>query len=151
MSHTRGQTTLISSAAGHRRDVMAAAWVMGVDFEPPKLAAVIAADTYTRELVQLSGEFVVSLPPRAMADVTFKIGNVSGRAVDKFEQFGLRIAPAAQVAAPLIEGCVAWLECRVLPEPEIQERYDLFVAEVVAAWADDEVFADGEWRFFDDA
>ena len=146
-----GPTTLISSAAGGRRGVMAAAWVMAIDFEPPKIGAVIAAGTFTRELVEASGEFVVNLPPRALAEVTYRAGNSSGRGTDKFEQLGLRTAKADKVAAPLIEGCVGWLECRVLPEPVIQERYDLFVAEVVAAWADDEVFVAGEWSFSDDA
>ena len=31
--------------------------------------------------------------------------------------------------------CVAWLECRLLPEPHNQQTYDLFLAEVVAAEA----------------
>ena len=42
---------------------------------------------------------------------------------------------------------MAWLECRLLPEPHIQERYDLFLGEVVAAWADARVFSDGRWHF----
>jgi flavin reductase (DIM6/NTAB) family NADH-FMN oxidoreductase RutF len=46
----------------------------------------------------------------------------------------------------LIEGCVAWLECRVLVEPHHQQAYDLFVAEVLAAQADERVFAGGRWR-----
>lgn len=39
------------------------------------------------------------------------------------------------------------MECRLLPEPEMQERYDLFIAEVVGAWADTRVFTDGHWNF----
>ena len=35
----------------------------------------------------------------------------------------------------------------MIPEPGIQDRYDLFVAEVVAAWADSESFVDGAWEF----
>jgi len=34
----------------------------------------------------------------------------------------------------------------VIPEPHIQAAYDLFLAEVVAAWADPAVFADGYWK-----
>lgn len=145
-----GPTTLIASAAGGRRNVMAAAWVMPLDFEPPRIAAVIAEGTYTRELVESSGEFVVSLPTRETAGIAYQLGSTSGREVDKFERFALGASPASRVAAPLVEGCVAWLECRVIPEPAIQQRYDLFVAEVLQAWADDEVFVDGEWRFPDD-
>jgi flavin reductase (DIM6/NTAB) family NADH-FMN oxidoreductase RutF len=146
-----GPTTLIAAAADGRANVMAAAWVMAIDFEPPKLAAVIAAGTYTRELIERTGEFVVSLPTRAMAKTAFELGSVSGRDVDKLKHFGLATSPASIVAAPLIDGCVAWLECRVYPDANLAEKYDLFLAEAVAAWADDEVFVDGEWSFPDDA
>jgi flavin reductase (DIM6/NTAB) family NADH-FMN oxidoreductase RutF len=95
-----GPTTLITSAAGGRTNVMAAA-----------------------------------------------VGDCSGRDLDKFATYGIKTAPGSVVGAPLVEGCVGWLECRVIPEPSNHQRYDLFVAEVVAAWADDEVFVDGDWRF----
>jgi flavin reductase (DIM6/NTAB) family NADH-FMN oxidoreductase RutF len=142
-----GPTTLISARAGAEVNVMSAAWVMAIDFEPPKVAAVVAEGTHTRQLIEASGEFVVSLPTRAQADLAWAVGSVSGRDVDKFARFGIAAAAAAQVAAPLVEGCVAWLECRRLPEPGIGERYDLLIAEVVHAWADDRVFVDGAWRF----
>jgi flavin reductase (DIM6/NTAB) family NADH-FMN oxidoreductase RutF len=142
-----GPTTLITAAAGGRTNVMAAAWVMALDFNPPKIAAVIAEGTFTRELVDASGEFTVSLPTLGMLDTTYIVGDCSGREVDKFAAYGIRTAPGSVVGAPLVEGCVGWLECRVIPEPGNHQRYDLFVAEVVAAWADDEVFIDGEWRF----
>jgi flavin reductase (DIM6/NTAB) family NADH-FMN oxidoreductase RutF len=54
---------------------------------------------------------------------------------------------AEKVAAPLLEGCVGWLECRVIPEPHNQQTYDLFIAEVVAAWADPLDFSEGRWHF----
>src|SRR5688500_3145993 len=130
-----GPTTLVSAAANGRANVMAAAWVVAVDFDPPKVAAVIDGKTFTRELVDASGEFVLSLPVVAQADLTWTVGKTSGRDFDKLAAFGIATSPASKVAAPLIEGCAAWLECRVLREPAIESRYDLFVAEVVAAWA----------------
>lgn len=39
-----------------------------------------------------------------------------------------------------------WLECRVIVEPQNQNRNDLYLGEVVAAWADDRVFSHGWWR-----
>lgn len=142
-----GPTTLITTAHGGRRNVMAAAWVMPLDFEPCKLAAVVAADTFTRELLVASGECVVQAPTTAMVDLTVAVGTTSGRDGDKFARLGIGTAPASLVGAPLVEGCAAWLECRVVPEPGIAERYDLFVLACVAAWADDALFANGEWRF----
>jgi flavin reductase (DIM6/NTAB) family NADH-FMN oxidoreductase RutF len=142
-----GPTTLITSAAGTKRNVMTAAWVMAVDFDPPKIVAVVAADTFTRTLVEQSGEFVVNVPTLRMIDVVYAAGQRSGEDEDKFAQFKLATSPASIVGAPFLDGCAAWLECRVVPEPHMQERYDLFVADVVAAWADDASFRDGLWRF----
>jgi flavin reductase (DIM6/NTAB) family NADH-FMN oxidoreductase RutF len=39
----------------------------------------------------------------------------------------------------------------VLPESHNQQRYDLFIAEVVAAWADPAMFSLGRWHFASDA
>lgn len=43
----------------------------------------------------------------------------------------------------LVEGCSAWLACRLVPEPHKQLAHDLFIGEVTAAWADTRVFRDG--------
>ena len=141
-----GPVVLVTSAAAGRTNVMPAAWVMPVDFEPPLVAAVIAEGTATRELVDASGELSLSIPPASMLDAVYEAGQVDGREVDKWARFGFRAAPASKVSAPLVEGCLGWLECRVV-DRSLAERMDLFVCEAVAAWADDEVFRDGEWRF----
>lgn len=146
-----GPVVLVSSAHGDARNVMAAAWSMPLDFDPPKVAVVIDKNTYTRELVEASGEFVLNLPCRQLAHATLAVGSRSGRAGDKFQALGLTTRAASVVAAPRIEACVGWLECRILPEPSNQQRYDLFVAEVVAAAADTRVFSDGHWHFDDAA
>jgi flavin reductase (DIM6/NTAB) family NADH-FMN oxidoreductase RutF len=142
-----GPTVLVSSAHAGRRNVMAAAWNMALDFDPPKVAVVI--DKVTRELVATSGEFVLNVPSREQAALTLAVGTQSGREVDKFEKIGAGGTAASIVGAPLIEGCLAWLECRVIPEPHIEQTYDLFLAEVVAAWADPQVFSNGRWHFPD--
>lgn len=147
-----GPTVLVSAAYKGRRNVMAAAWNMPLDFNPPKVAVVIDKQTYTRTLIEASGEFVLSVPPVALIQQVVAAGNQTGRDMgDKFEACGLTAAPASKVAAPLVEGCVAWLECKVLPEPTLAERYDLFLAEVVAAWADPAVFSEGRWHIEHDA
>lgn len=144
-----GPTVLVSSAHAGRHNVMAAAWSMPLDFEPPKVAVVIDKATLTRELVDASGEFVLNLPPAAMAQATLRLGRESGRdQPDKLARSGIRLEPASRVQAALVQGCIAWLECRVLPtSAAVAGPHDLFLAEVLAAWADERVFRDGHWRF----
>lgn len=148
-----GPTVLVTSAHEDRRNVMAAAWNMPLDFDPPRIAIVIDKKTFTRELIEASGRFAINIPCRAQAGMVVKVGSSSGRELlgkadaNKFNTFGVPSFAATKIAAPLVEGCVAWLECKVIPEPHIQDAYDLFVADVVAAQADDQVFSDGRWHF----
>jgi len=142
-----GPTTLITSSANGKTNVMAAAWVMPTDFDPPRLAAVIEKKTHTRELVQLSREMVVQVPVQAQLAQVYGAGKMSGKDIDKIAQLGFRTHPASKVGAPLLEGCAAWLECKLGPEQPLAESSDLLVAEIVAAWADDSIFKNGRWTF----
>ena len=145
-----GPVTLVSSAVGASRNIMAASWVMPLDFDPPKIAIVIDKNTYTAELVNASGEFALNIPACQIIDKIFPLGASAGREGDKFAALDLQTFSADKVAAPLLEGCVAWLECKLIVEPHHQQTYDLYVAEVVVAHADTRVF-DGHWHFADDA
>lgn len=142
-----GPTVLVSAAHNGQRNIMAAAWAMPLDFEPPKVAVVLDKSTWTRQLLEGSGTFVLQVPCVAQADLVQTVGNTTGAEMDKFASYGLQVFSGEHTAAPLLEGCVAWLECRLLPEPHNQETYDLFLGEVVAAYADERVFSDGHWHF----
>ena len=145
-----GPTILVTSAHGGKRNIMAAAWNVPLDFAPPKIIVVIDKNTYTRQLVEASGTFAINIPCVAQIDTVQKVGTSSGRDLhdtDKFAEYGLETFPAKEIAVPLLKGCVGWLECKIIPEPHNQNTYDLFIAEVVAAYADERVFSDGHWHF----
>ncbi len=145
-----GPVVLISARHHGKQNIMAAAWNMPLDFDPPKITIVIDKSAYTRELLEASGTFSLSVPCVAQIDIVRKVGTISGRDLkdtDKFERYGLETFPAKDIDTPLLKGCVAWLECKLIPEPHIQNTYDLFIAEVVAAYADERVFTDGHWHF----
>jgi flavin reductase (DIM6/NTAB) family NADH-FMN oxidoreductase RutF len=145
-----GPTVLVSSAQGARRNVMAAAWSMPVEFTPPRVAVVIDKSTFTRELIAASGHLALNIPGRALADLTYTVGSTSGREVDKFERYAIAHRAGPVLGLPLLEGCVAWLECRLIPEPHTEQAYDTCFAEVVSAFADPRVFSAGKWSFRDD-
>ena len=147
-----GPTVLVSAAAGGRRNIMAAARAMPLDFAPPRVAVVLDKSTWTRELLEDSGEFALQVPTRAQVDLTQALGSSSGRELverngaDKFETYGTASFAVAETSAPLLEGCAARLACRLLPEPAIQSATTCS-GEVVAAWADARVFSKGHWHF----
>jgi len=145
-----GPTVLVSSEHAGQRNVMAAAWSMPVEFTPPRVAVVIDKSTFTRELVLASGSFALNVPCRALADLTYAVGSVSGRDVDKFARHGITAFAGLSLGLPLIEGCVAWMECRRIAEPHSEAAYDTFFGEVVSAQADARVFENGRWSIGDD-
>lgn len=146
-----GPTILVTSAHGDKRNIMAAAWNVPLDFDPPKIIVVIDKNTYTRELIEASGTFAINIPCAAQMDMVYKVGTSCGRdlaGTDKFALNGLETFPATNIEAPLLKGCVGWLECKIIAEPHNQNTYDLFIAEVVAAYADARVFSqDGHGQF----
>jgi flavin reductase (DIM6/NTAB) family NADH-FMN oxidoreductase RutF len=145
-----GPTVLIATEHAGRRNLMAAAWSMPVEFVPPRIAVVIDKKTFTRELLQASGRFAIGLPCAALVDLTNAVGNESGREVDKFSCHGLTYTPGPVLGLPLVTGCVAWLELRHIPEAHSEDAYDTVFGEVVSAQADARVFSAGRWSFRDD-
>ncbi|MDO9050740.1 MAG: flavin reductase family protein [Methylotenera sp.] len=145
-----GPTILVSSSFNGKQNIMAVAWNMPLDFDPPKICVVIDKNTYTRELIEASGTFAINVPCVAQVSLVTKLGSSSGRELngtDKFAENQLETFAAKHIAAPLLAGCVAWLECKIISEPHNQNTFDLFIAEVVAAYADERVFSDGRWHF----
>jgi len=145
-----GPTTLITSAHAGQNNIMAAAWVCALDFNPAKVTVVIDRNTYTRELMEAEGTFAINLPCVQQIEMVKKVGAISGRdlpGTDKFAEYGIATFAAKEISAPLVQGCVGWLECKIISEPHNQNTYDLFIAEVVAAHADERVFSDGRWHF----
>lgn len=129
---------------------MAAAWVCALDFNPAKVTVVVDSKTYTRELIEAEGSFAINLPCVKQIEMVKTVGSISGRdvqATDKFAEYGIETFAAEKISAPLVHGCVGWLECKIIREPHNQSTYDLFIAEVVAAYADARVFSDGRWHF----
>ncbi|MCP5283600.1 MAG: flavin reductase family protein [Burkholderiaceae bacterium] len=145
-----GPTVLVTTEHGGRCNVMAAAWSMPVEFTPPRIAVVVDKATFTRELLVASGRFGLCLPCPPLADLSFAVGSESGRDVDKFTRHGIGFTLGPVLGLPWIDGCVAWLELRHIPEAHTEQAYDTVFGEVVSAAADPRVFSAGRWSFRDD-
>ncbi|MBD1550443.1 flavin reductase family protein [Pseudomonas typographi] len=147
-----GPTVLVSAAHQGQRNIMAAAWAMSLDFAPAKVTVVLDKSVWTRELLLASGTFALNVPCVAQRDIVQTVGNTSGKRLseggrDKFATYGLSTFAGLAPGLPLLEGCVAWLECKLIEQPDNQEQFDLFIGEVTAAYADSRVFSDGRWDF----
>jgi len=145
-----GPTVLVSARHGGVDNVMAAAWACALDFSPPKLTVVLDKSTKTRELVERSGRFVIQVPTVAQLQLTSTLGTHSlASAPDKLAASGVQLFGIEGFDQPFVAGCSAWLACELIAEPHNQQTYDLFIGEVVGAWADTRVFRAGHWHFAD--
>ena len=130
-----GPVVLLTTARAGRPNVMTMSWHMMLEFEPPLIACVVSNANYAFGALRRTRECVIAIPPARMAAEVVKVGNCSGKQVDKFAKFGLTPLAAERVAPPLVAECFANLECRV-SDTRLVERYNLFILEVLAAWID---------------
>lgn len=143
-----GPTVLVSASHEGVDNVMAAAWACGLDYSPSKVTVVLSPESKTRELVEKSGRFALQVPTVLQARLTYAVGSSSlADDPNKLKNCGVELFRLEGHTTPLVAGCSAWLVCRLIPEPHNQETYDLFISEVVGAWADSRVFRDGRWHF----
>lgn len=149
-----GPTVMVGASHDGSRNIMSAAWSMPVEFTPPRIAIVLNKSTWTPELAVASGMLALMVPCRASADLAFTVGSVGGKPLhdegtDKFARYGIETFAGPVLGLPLATQCIAWLECRLLREPTVEERYDTFFCEAVSASADTRVFSNGHWTLDD--
>ena len=143
-----GATTVVTAKYDGKADAMAAAWACNVDLAPSKVSVVIDKSHYTRPLMEKSGYFALQLPTVGIAKTVIELGSVSKNDdPKKLENSSARFFYEEGFDIPLLEGCAAWIICRIIPEAHNEKDYDLFIGECVAAWADSRVFKDGHYLF----
>jgi flavin reductase (DIM6/NTAB) family NADH-FMN oxidoreductase RutF len=130
-----GPVVLMTTAHKGRANVMTMSWHMMVEFTPPLIACVVSNANHSFAALRATRECVIAIPARNLAAKVVKIGNSSGRGIDKFAAFGLTALPAVSAAPPLIAECFANLECKV-SDTRLVNAYCLFILEVVKAWID---------------
>ena len=130
-----GPVVFLTTAGKNHANIMTMSWHMMVEFEPPLVACVVSNANYSFEALRATRQCAIAVPARELASKVVKVGNCSGRDVDKFAKIGLTPVPAERVAAPLVEECFANLECQVA-DTHLVGKYNLFVLEVVKAWLD---------------
>ena len=118
-------------------NAMTIGWgTLGVEWGVPIFAVYVRESRFTHELIERSGEFVVSIPyGDQYADKVKKAigicGSQSGRDVDKIAKAGLTIVDSEIVQPPALKELPLTLECRVVfsqqqPIKEISSRFKKF-------------------------
>ncbi len=129
-----GPVVLVSSSHNGQHNIMTLGWHTVMEFVPSLIGCVISSANYSYRLISLSKECVINIPTAELARTVARIGNCSGRQVDKFDKFKLTPNPAEKVRAPLIGECYANLECK-LHDGLMVGKYSFFIFEVIKAHA----------------
>ena len=139
-----GATTIISAQSDEIKNAMSASWVCPLDYD--KVSAVINSGAYTRKLIEKSGYFAVQLPVFTQKELLFHLGENSRFSMPN-KMDGIEVFYQDGFNVPLVKNCAAWLICRLIDEQEMQQKYDLFMGEILSAWADSRIFDGGHWLF----
>lgn len=120
-------------------NIVTLAWSMPTSFDPPLVAISVSPRRYSHRLIEETKEFVVNVPTIETAREALFCGRVSGRKHDKFKEVPLTALPAKKVQAPLIEECVAHLECKLVQKITAGD-HTIFIGRVLAATVNEGVF-----------
>lgn len=119
-------------------NIIAVSFCMPVSKEPPLVACAIGRKAFSCELIDNTKEFIINVPTTELKQEVYYCGYNSGREVDKFKETGLTPKPARKVKAPIIEECIAHMECKLDDIFEVGEK-NLFIGRVIEAYADEEI------------
>jgi flavin reductase (DIM6/NTAB) family NADH-FMN oxidoreductase RutF len=124
---------LVTTFHRGKQNIMTMGFHMMVQHTPPLIGAVIGPWDHSYKALKATRECVIAIPAADLAEKVVGIGNCSGEDIDKFKKFGLAPAVAQDVEAPLIEQCIANIECKVV-DTRLVNQYNLFILKAVKAW-----------------
>jgi len=127
-----GPVVLVTTHDGRKANVMTITWTMVLGFSA-EFAITTGPWNYSFAALRETRECVLAIPTVDLIDTAVGIGTCSGADTDKFAKFGLTAGKARHVRAPLIEECLANVECRVV---DFVERHSIVVLEGLAAYYD---------------
>ncbi len=133
--------TLVGAVVAGRANFLAVGWVSRVNWTPPLLAVGLNKAHFTPKGIRENQTFSVNFPGADLMEKVDYCGLVSGHKVDKSGLF--RVFYGELETAPLIEECPLVMECRLYQIVELPS-HDLFIGEIVAAYADEDCLTDGK-------
>lgn len=131
------QSIVITSMWKGFTDAMTAVWTIPLSYNPPLIGVSIAPERFSYRLIANSGVFAINIFSFEYAESVNYLGSISGRYVkDKLSKAKLTIVQGKKLNVPVIAEAAAVAECSLKKRIELGD-HDLFVGEVVTAYADE--------------
>jgi flavin reductase (DIM6/NTAB) family NADH-FMN oxidoreductase RutF len=144
-----GPVALVTTRWRDQTDVMPAIWHTPLSRTPPLVGIVVGPGRHTHDMIRFSEEFALNFPARDLINHAQYFGAVSGENVGKLDLAKLPTFNSSKIEVPLIESCVAWIECSLVDTLPIGD-HTLFVGDVLVVQAEEQAF-DETWRLDDPA
>jgi flavin reductase (DIM6/NTAB) family NADH-FMN oxidoreductase RutF len=135
-----GPVAIVTTSWRAMTNAAPVAWTVPLSMGPPLVGCVVHPHRHTADMIRFSEEFALNIPGPALARQAAFLGSQSGLNTNKIEASGLDTFGALSIDAPLIEGCLAWIECGLQDVIPIGD-HTLFVGRVVKVQALDEAYA----------
>ncbi len=132
---------IIGANVKGKANFMTIAWCSIVEHKPPMISISASKTHYTNIGINKNQTFSVNIPSEDMVELTDYIGLKSGRDIDKSSLFNIFYGELQ--TAPMIEETPINLECKLVKTIDMNKGHDLFIGEIVQAYANEEYLTNG--------
>lgn len=136
-----GPVSIVTANWRSQTNAAPVAWTAPLSMDPPMVGCVLHPGRFTADMIRFSEEFALNIPGPELLRETAFFGSRSGLDENKLESSKVDTFGALRIEAPLIDGCLAWIECGlrdVIPTGD----HTLFVGEVTSVQALEEAYAE---------
>ncbi len=136
-----GPVSIVTASWRGSANAAPVAWTVPLSMSPPMVGVVLHPGRFTADMIRFSEEFVLNIPGPELLRETAFFGSRTGAEENKIDGGKLEAFAALRVEAPLLDGCLAWIECGlrdVIPTGD----HVLFAGEVVNVQALEEAYAE---------
>ena len=130
---------MVTCGNGEKANIITVAWTGITNTVPPKTYISVRPSRHSHAMIKESGEFVLNLTPSTLVRAADYCGTYTGAKVDKFAKCKLTKQFVDEVKAPLIAEAPLSICCRVTDVMPLGS-HDMFLADIVAVYADDTLF-----------
>lgn len=135
--HTTTSVTFVTTAWDGKEDVMACEWCIMCRRNPLQFLIVLGKKKMTAEFIMKSNEFGITFISDDQASLSHLSGSYSGYELDKIGTKKFPLRPGKVIKAPVIEGGLLAMECKVNQIIDNDERYIVIGDVVNAEYRDD--------------
>jgi flavin reductase (DIM6/NTAB) family NADH-FMN oxidoreductase RutF len=134
-------TVLVGATVNGKPNYLTIAYCGIAQHVPPMVFVTMGKTHYTNAGIKENKTFSVNIPSEDMVEITDYVGIYSGRRTDKstlFEAFYGELK-----TAPMIKECPLNLECRLVQAIDLGGSNDIFIGEIVEAYAEEKCLTEG--------